>query len=115
MPCSLVELYRCFRSACFLHHQGDLITTNQKTAIFVFTAMTTSNLILYPYFINFSCILPSNLPDLSVLDSNLLQNAIKYQYAKPFYNKGHLYVAEEQADKPALNKVSKTCPIKYTS
>jgi hypothetical protein len=22
-PCSLVEVYRCFRGACCLHHQGD--------------------------------------------------------------------------------------------
>jgi hypothetical protein len=22
-PCSLVEVYRCFRSTCRLHHQGD--------------------------------------------------------------------------------------------
>jgi hypothetical protein len=34
-PCSLVEVYRCFRSACCLHHQGDKYgATSQTTVIF---------------------------------------------------------------------------------
>jgi hypothetical protein len=41
-PCSLVEVYQRFRGPCCLHHQGDLATT-QKTAIFVLTAVRTSN------------------------------------------------------------------------
>jgi hypothetical protein len=35
-PCSLVEVYRRFRGACCLHHQGRLhCATTQKTAIFI--------------------------------------------------------------------------------
>jgi hypothetical protein len=43
-PCSLVEVYQRFRGPCCLHHQPRLhgITT-QKTAIFVLTAVRTSN------------------------------------------------------------------------
>jgi hypothetical protein len=47
-PCSLVELYQRFRGPCCLHHQGDLIAlmmeaATQKTAIFILTAVKTSN------------------------------------------------------------------------
>jgi hypothetical protein len=38
-PCSLVEVYRRFRGPCCLHHGPD----DQKTAIFVLTAVRTSN------------------------------------------------------------------------
>jgi hypothetical protein len=40
-PCSLVEVYQRFRGPCCLHRQGD--ATTQKTAIFVLTAVRTSN------------------------------------------------------------------------
>jgi hypothetical protein len=46
--CNLVEVYR-FRGSCCLQEQGDLKfyqiqgATNQKTAIFVITAVRTSN------------------------------------------------------------------------
>jgi hypothetical protein len=41
-PCSLVEVYRRFRGACCLHHQGDdRGATNQKTAIFSEVARKT--------------------------------------------------------------------------
>jgi hypothetical protein len=39
-PCSLVEVYQRFRGPCCLHHQG---ATTQKTAIFILTAVRTSN------------------------------------------------------------------------
>jgi hypothetical protein len=39
-PCSLVEVYQRFRGPCCLHHQGD---DNQKTAIFVLTAVRASS------------------------------------------------------------------------
>jgi hypothetical protein len=39
-PCSLVEVYQRFRGPCCLHHHG---ATTQKTAIFVLTAVRTSN------------------------------------------------------------------------
>jgi hypothetical protein len=39
-PCSLVVVYPRFRGPCCLHHQG---ATTQKTAIFVLTAVRTSN------------------------------------------------------------------------
>jgi hypothetical protein len=42
-PRSLVEVYRRFRGPCCLHHQGDRPETTQKTAIFVLTAVRTSN------------------------------------------------------------------------
>jgi hypothetical protein len=42
-PCSLVEIYQRFRGRGCLHHQG---VTTQKTAIFVLTAVRTSNLYL---------------------------------------------------------------------
>jgi hypothetical protein len=38
-PCSLVEVYQRFRGPCCLHHQG----IAQKTAIFILTAVRTSN------------------------------------------------------------------------
>jgi hypothetical protein len=41
-PCSLVEVYQRFRGPCCLHHQGDRPKT-QKTAIFILTAVRTSN------------------------------------------------------------------------
>jgi hypothetical protein len=41
-PCSLVDVYQRFRGPCCLHHQG-LIATTQETAIFVLTAVRTSN------------------------------------------------------------------------
>jgi hypothetical protein len=31
-PCSLVEVYRRFRGACFLHHQGDELTEAESTS-----------------------------------------------------------------------------------
>jgi hypothetical protein len=40
--CSLVEVYQRFRGPCCLHHQGDRPST-QKTAIFILTAVRTSN------------------------------------------------------------------------
>jgi hypothetical protein len=49
-PCSLVEVYQRFRGPCCLHHQGDRPddglhgATTQKTAIFILTAVRTSNL-----------------------------------------------------------------------
>jgi hypothetical protein len=46
--CSLVEVYKRFRGTCCLHHQGD---DTQKTAIFILSAVKTSN------FINTSCVL----------------------------------------------------------
>jgi hypothetical protein len=42
-PCSLVEVYHRFRGPCCLHHQDDRGATTQKTAIFVLTAVKTSN------------------------------------------------------------------------
>jgi hypothetical protein len=39
-PYSLVEVYQRFRGPCCLHHRGD---HRQKTAIFVLTAVRTSN------------------------------------------------------------------------
>jgi hypothetical protein len=54
-PCSLVEVYQCFRGPCCLHHQGALMmeaaktstrlhgAATQKTAIFILTAVRTSN------------------------------------------------------------------------
>jgi hypothetical protein len=47
-PCSLVEVYKCFRGPCYLHHHhpdpirlhGDI---TQKTAIFVPSSVRTSN------------------------------------------------------------------------
>jgi hypothetical protein len=51
VPCSLVEVYRRFRGACCLHHQGDETLpdytepTTQKTAIFIVAALGTSNLL----------------------------------------------------------------------
>jgi hypothetical protein len=48
-PCSLVEVYQRFRGPCCLHHQGELIALmmeaarTQKTAIFILTAVRTSN------------------------------------------------------------------------
>jgi hypothetical protein len=46
-PCSLVEVYQRFRGPCCLHHQGDdgrlHGATTQKTAIFILTAVRTSN------------------------------------------------------------------------
>jgi hypothetical protein len=47
-PCSLVEVYQRFRGPCCLHHQGDALTrlhgaATQKTAIFILTAVRTSN------------------------------------------------------------------------
>jgi hypothetical protein len=38
-PCGLVDVYQRFRGPCCLHHQG----IAQKTAIFVLTAVRTSN------------------------------------------------------------------------
>jgi hypothetical protein len=35
-PCSLVEVYRRFRGACCLHHQGDDSSPTQKTAAIFF-------------------------------------------------------------------------------
>jgi hypothetical protein len=45
-PCSLVEVYQRFRGPCCLHHQGDHRPDDggsKKTAIFVLTAVRTSN------------------------------------------------------------------------
>jgi hypothetical protein len=52
-PCSLVEVYRHFRGACCLHHQGKDLwnvgkllrdgATTQKTAVFILAAVKTSN------------------------------------------------------------------------
>jgi hypothetical protein len=44
-PCSLVEVYQRFRGPCCLPHQGVRLhgATTQKTAIFVLTAVRTSN------------------------------------------------------------------------
>jgi hypothetical protein len=44
-PCSLVEVYQRFRGPCCLHHQGYewFIATTQNTAIFILTAVRTSN------------------------------------------------------------------------
>jgi hypothetical protein len=39
-PCSLVEVYQRFRGPCCLQRQG---ATTQKTAIFILTAVRTSN------------------------------------------------------------------------
>jgi hypothetical protein len=49
LPFSLVQVYRHFRGACCLHHQGDESTrlhgaTTQKTAIFILATVRTSNL-----------------------------------------------------------------------
>jgi hypothetical protein len=50
-PCSLVEVYRRFRGACCLHHQGG--ATTQKTAIFILAAVRTSNLTWKTYVSSF--------------------------------------------------------------
>jgi hypothetical protein len=42
-PCSLVEVYRRFRGACYLHHQRRNIP---KTVIFLFATLKTWNLTL---------------------------------------------------------------------
>jgi hypothetical protein len=43
-PCSMIEVYRCFRGACCLHHQGETYTrlygaTTKKTAVFIIAAV----------------------------------------------------------------------------
>jgi hypothetical protein len=38
VPCSLVEVYRRFRDACCLHHQGSYSATTGKTVIFIMAA-----------------------------------------------------------------------------
>jgi hypothetical protein len=44
VPCSLVEVYQRFRDTCVGKRLRDLHgVTTQKTAIFVLTAMRTSN------------------------------------------------------------------------
>jgi hypothetical protein len=49
-PCSLVEGYQRFRGPCCLHHQGRLHgATTQKTAIFILTAVRTSNPTYYEH------------------------------------------------------------------
>jgi hypothetical protein len=43
-PCSLVEVYGCFKGACCLRHQGRQHgATTQKTAIFILAAVRISN------------------------------------------------------------------------
>jgi hypothetical protein len=48
-PCSLVEVYQRFRGPCCLHHQGDAL---KKTAIFILTAVRTSNHTWFVYCYN---------------------------------------------------------------
>jgi hypothetical protein len=49
-PCSLVDVYRRLRGACYLHHQTFTrlhVATAQKTVIFILAVLRTSNLTMY--------------------------------------------------------------------